>query len=265
MKITKSLIPLFVLGAFALNASAAVEAFQVNGKTVTKAEQEELIDALVKRGATRDEQLEERVRYTLLRDNALIQKAKSAKLERRKDVQEAIRKSTDAILVRTLVSDWLKKNPVDEKEVRALYEQEKKAWGDEEVSVRHILVREESKAKDVLKRLNKGEKFDTLAKEVSIDTEQNKKAGGLIDWTSPAVFDKDFAASFKKLAPGKMTTQPVKTRLGWHIIKLEGRRAAQRWSNYDAVKPSLTQLLNQKKVQTYIDSVVKEAKVTPKK
>ncbi len=265
MKFSKSLISLCVLGGLAFSANAAVTAFQVNGTTVSKADQEEVIDALVKRGATRDAQLEQRVRYMLIRDTALLQQAKNAKLDRRKDVKDNIRKSTDALLIRTLVSDWIKANPIKDSEVRDLYEKEKKAWGNEEVSVRHILVRDEAKAKEVLKKLRSGEKFEALAKEYSIDTEQNKNAGGLIDWTSPVVFDSDFAASFKNLKPGKMTTEPVKTRLGWHIVKLEGRRAAQRWSNFDTVKASLTQLITQQKVQTYIDSIVNKAKVTDAK
>ena len=262
MKFSKSLISLFVLGAFAYNANATVEAFQVNGKTVTKAEQEEVIDALVKRGATRGAQLEQRVRYMLIRDTALLQQAKKAKLEKRKDVRDSIRKNTDALLIRTLVSDWIKANPVKDAEVRDLYEKEKKAWGNEEVSVRHILVRDEAKAKEVIKKLRSGEKFESLAKQYSIDTEQNRNAGGLIDWTSPVVFDSEFAASFKDLKPGKMTSDPVKTRLGWHVVKLEGRRAAQRWANFDTVKASLLQLITQQKVQTYIDSIVNKAKVT---
>ncbi len=262
MKLSKSLISLCALASFALTANAAVEAFQVNGTTVTKAEQEEVIDALVKRGATRDTQLEQRVRYMLIRDTALLQQAKNAKLEKRKDVKENIRKSTDALLIRTLVSDWIKANPIKDSEVRDLYEKEKKAWGNEEVSVRHILVRDEAKAKEILKKIRSGEKFEALAKEFSIDTEQNKNAGGLIDWTSPVVFDSEFAASFKNLKVGKMTTEPVKTRLGWHIVKLEGRRAAQRWANFDTVKASLTQLITQQKVQSYIDSIVSKAKVS---
>ncbi len=262
MKFVKTLAFTCALCALSFSTSATVEPFQVNGKTVSKATQEELIGLLVKRGAARDEQLEQRVRYMLIRDTALLQQATKAKIERRKNVQEEIQKAKNVILIRTLISDWAKKNPVSEDAIRDLYEKEKASWGTEEVSVRHILVRDESFAKDLIKRLRSGEKFETLAKEYSIDTEQNRNAGGLIEWSSPVVFDKDFAESFKKLAPGKITESPVKSRLGWHIIKLEGRRPAQRWSNYEAVKSSLAQLLMQQKVQTYVDSIVNSAKVT---
>ena len=262
MKTLKTLLVSGVLCALSLSATASVQPFQVNGTTVTKAAQNELINAFVKRGVAHDEQLEKRVRYMLIRDTALVQQAKKARLEKRKDVQQEIRKARDVVLVKALIADWIKKNPVSEDAVRTLYEKEKAAWGPEEVLVRHILVRDEEQAKGLLKRIHSGEKIESLAREYSIDTAQNKNAGGLIDWTSPVVFDKDFAESFKSLKPGKTTSSPVKSRLGWHIIKLEGRRDAQRWSNFEAVRPQLVQLLQQQKIQTYIDSIVNKARVT---
>ena len=265
MKIMKTLkVALFTgaLCAFNLSVWASVQPFQVNGTTVTKAAQDELINAFVKRGIAHDEQLEKRVRYMLIRDTALVQQAKKAHLEKRKEVRQEIRKARDAVLVRALIADWIKKNPVSEQDLRSLYEKEKAAWGPEEVLVRHILVRDEEQAKGLLKRIHSGEKFDALAREYSIDTMQNKNAGGLIDWTSPAVFDSDFARSLQALKPGKITSCPVKSRLGWHIIKLEGRRDAQRWSDFESVSPKLTQLLQQQKIQTYIDSVISKARIT---
>ena len=262
MKTFKTVLLSGALCALSFGAVASVQPFQVNGTTVTKAAQDELIGAFVKRGVAHDEHLEKRVRYMLIRDTALAQQAKKARLEKRKDVQQEIRKARDAVLVRALIADWIQKNPVNEKDIRALYEKEKAAWGPEEVLVRHILVRDEEQAQGLLKRIHSGEKFDALAREYSIDTAQNKNAGGLIDWTSPAVFDAAFAQSFKTLKPGEITSAPVKSRLGWHIIKLEGRRDAQRWANFEAVRSQLTQLLQQQKIQTYIDSVVKKANVT---
>lgn len=262
MKTLKTALLSGALCALSLSALASVQPFQVNGTTVTKAAQDELIAAFVKRGVSYDEQLEKRVRYMLVRDTALVQQAKKARLEKRKDVQQEIRKARDAVLVRALIADWIEKNPVSEQDIHALYEKEKAAWGPEEVLVRHILVRDEEQAQGLLKRIHSGEKFDALAREYSIDTAQNKNAGGLIEWTSPAVFDTDFAQSFKTLKPGKITSNPVKSRLGWHIIKLEGRREAQRWANFEAVRPQLKQLLQQQKIQTFIDSVVNKARVT---
>jgi len=257
-----------VLGTFVccalLGAShAKTDSFKVNGELITKAEQDTLIEALVQRGAQKNEQLEARVKYLLIRDAVLAQKAKKMKLDRNREVKRSFEKAKQAILVKAAIGDWVKKNPVSDADVRAFYEREKQRWGTTEVEVRHILLKDEELAKKLLDRIKAGEKFEQLAKEYSIDTEQNKNAGGLIPWTSPVVFDKDFSECFSKLKVGELAKQPVKTRLGWHIVKLEGRRSAERWANYEANKPALTQLLTQQRVQTYIDKVVKEAKVQP--
>lgn len=257
-------LPICFFGAMSLNATAALENMEVNGKLVNKATQEEFLASMVKNGATRNEQLENRVRYMFVRDTALLQEAKKAGLEKQKSVQEAIEKAKNGVLVQTLLENWSKKNPVSDREVRIRYQNEKDAWGKTEVSVRHILVKDEAKAKELLTRIKKGESFEKLARENSIDTEQNKNAGGLIEWTSPVVFDKEFQAGFNGLTPGKLNPIPVKTRLGWHVIRLEGKRDAVRWSDFNTVKDALKNLMTQEKLQGYIDSVVKNAKVVKK-
>ena len=170
--------------------------------------------------------------------------------------------ATKNILMSTVINDWLAKNPVKEEEVKALFEKEQKRWGKTEVSVRHILVEDEKTAKDLLARVRKGGDFDRIARENSKDTAQNRAMGGLIDWTSPNMFDKEFAESFKDLKPGQIAKKPIKTQLGWHVVKLEGVRPAQRFVNYQAESPALRQLLNQQRVQSYIDNLIKNAKIS---
>ena len=117
-------------------------------------------------------------------------------------------------------------------------------------------------ARQILKDVRNGGDFDKIAREKSIDTLQNRALGGLIEWNSPNMFDKEFAASFKNLKPGQIAKNPVKTHLGWHVVKLEGKRPAQRYSNYEAEAPLLRQLLTQQRVQTYIDDLIKNAKIS---
>ncbi len=264
MKFTKILVSASVLGLMSFGALAALENIEVNGKLVTKAAQEEFLEGLVKNGASRNAQLEDQVRYIFVRNTALLQAAKKEGIEKQKSVQQAVEEAKNSILVKTYLEQWIKKNPVSDKEVQARYRKEKDAWGKEEVSVRHILVKDEAKAKELLQRIKKGESFEKLARENTMDTEQNKNAGGLIEWTSPNSFDKEFQAGFKGLGTGKLNPLPVKTSLGWHVIRLEGKRKAQRWSDFNTVKDALKNLMMQEKLQAYMDSVAKNAKVVTK-
>ncbi|MFR6359727.1 MAG: peptidylprolyl isomerase [Sutterella wadsworthensis] len=61
------------------------------------------------------------------------------------------------------------------------YEAEKAAYGPTEYQVRHILVKTEDQAKNIISRLNKGADFDKLAKEFSEDR-GNKDRGGQLGW-----------------------------------------------------------------------------------
>lgn len=246
----------------AAGAMAATSSFTVNGQTITKAQQEELIRVYTSRGQERTPQLETQVRHLLTRDMLLLQEARKAKISERDDVRRMIDNATKNILMSTVINDWIAKNPVKEEEVKALFEKEQKRWGKTEVSVRHILVEDETTAKDLLARVKKGGDFDRIARENSKDTAQNRAMGGLIDWTSPNMFDKEFAESFKNLKPGQIAKKPIKTQLGWHIVKLEGVRPAQRFVNYQAESHALRQLLNQQRVQTYIDDLIKNAKIS---
>ena len=243
-------------------ASAGVTSFSVNGETITKAQQEMLIQQYTARGQARSGQMESQVRFLLTRDQLLQQEARKMKLAEREDVRKMIDNATKNILMSTGINDWLEKNPVKDEEVCMHFEAEKKRWGDKEVRVRHILVKDEETAKTVLAKVRRNpQDFAKLAAEYSADTQVNKSHGGLIEWTSPNMFEQDFAEGFKSLKVGSIAPKPIKTALGWHIVKLEGSRKAQRYADFDTEAPELRQRLVAVKVQSYIEELIKTAKI----
>ncbi len=80
----------------------------------------------------------------------------------------------------------------------------------------HILVRTEKEAKDVLERLNKGEKFANIAKEVSQCP--SRKRGGDLGFFGRGKMVKEFETAAFNLHKGQ-TSSAVKTKFGYHIIK----------------------------------------------
>lgn len=258
----KQLVVGCVAALTAAGTMAATTTFTVNGQTITKAQQEDLIRVYTSRGQERTPQLENQVRHLLTRDALLLQQARKEKIAERDDVKRMIDNATKNILMSTVINDWLAKNPVTDQEVKALFDKEQQRWGKTEVSVRHILVDDEKTAKSLLAQVQKGGDFDKIAREKSKDTVQNRALGGLIDWTSPNMFDKEFAESFKNLKPGQIAKKPIKTHLGWHIVKLEGVRPAQRFVDFQAEAQGLRQLLAQQRVQNYVDELMKNAKIS---
>jgi peptidyl-prolyl cis-trans isomerase C len=71
---------------------------------------------------------------------------------------------------------------------------------------------------------------------------------------------KPFSDAVQQLEVGKYTATPVKSEFGWHVIKLEEKRATTPPA-FDAVKAQLGPLVNQKKFEAHLKEIVKTAKV----
>ena len=143
------------------------------------------------------------------------------------------------VIVQKYQSDEIKKIPDTDADVKANYEKNPEFFkadtefrynAGEAVWARHILllVPEDSteeddkaareKAEGLIARLQAGEDFAVLAKEFSED--------GSSQWGGDYLFGKgamvgEFESAAFSLEPGQITSTPVKTAYGYHIIKLE--------------------------------------------
>ena len=179
----------------------------------------------------------------------LAREAKKAGLQNTPDVKTQMDLASQTVLVRAFVTDWVKKNPVPESDLKKEYDTIKGAIGDKEYKVRHILVENEDDAKAIITELQKGAKFDELAKSRSKDP-GSKDKGGDLDWNAPANFVKPFGDAMKTTPKGKFTPQPVQTQFGWHVIEVDDVRDAK-VPGYDEVKPQLQQRLQAQWLDKY--------------
>lgn len=147
---------------------------------------------------------------------------------------------------------------VKEEEIRAVYDAEsKKVAETERVRARHILVASEKEAQSILEKLNKGEKFEDLAKQYSLDG--SKDFGGDLGYfTAPEMVPAFSKAAFA-LKQGEIS-KPVKTDFGWHIIRLEDRKKGVP-QPYDQVKGAIRSVLVRQKVNETLASLKDVAKV----
>lgn len=128
------------------------------------------------------------------------------------------------------VNEYVQKDLKDS-EIKNYYEDD--VYGD--IKVKHILIAPDTtddmtteekeaaekdakkEAEDIIKKLDKGEDFEKLAKKYSDDS-SNAKKGGDLGWVSTGDMVEEFDAAAFKLKKGKYTTSPVKTTYGYHII-----------------------------------------------
>ncbi len=141
------------------------------------------------------------------------------------------------------LSDYLPK-------AREIYLLDKKKYVQpEQVSASHILFATTKRddaaalalAKETRAKLEAGADFSTLAKQVSDDPSAATN-GGSLGWFSGPKMDPAFARAAFGLKNVGDLSEPVLTRFGYHIIRLDGRRPAHERSFDEVSKEILAQL-----------------------
>lgn len=123
------------------------------------------------------------------------------------------------------------KESITDEELKNYYEKHVS----DELSVKHILIKPDvadnatsdekkkaegaalDQAKEIIKKLDNGEDFEKLAKEFSKDT-GSASNGGVINNVVKDKYITEFWDAANKLEVGKYTTEPVKSKFGYHII-----------------------------------------------
>jgi peptidyl-prolyl cis-trans isomerase C len=128
-----------------------------------------------------------------------------------------------------------------------------------EYHAHHILVKTRDQADQAIKKIKGGAKFEDVAKAQSTDT-GSKPSGGDLGWFALTRMVKPFGDALKTLKKGEMTTTPVETSFGWHVIRLDDTRDVAP-PPFDQVKEQVMNRVVQKRLQTYVDGLKKTAKI----
>ena len=234
-------------------APKAAAAPASTGKTLyTQAVYDTMLKQRIQQGQPDTPELRNAVREELNTRELLAKEAKKANLDKNPDIKNQMDLAAQTVLVSAFVADWVKKNPIPDADLRKEYEVIKAQIGDKEYRVKHILVEKEDDAKDIIAQLQKGAKFEDLAKARSKDP-GSKDKGGDLDWNAPAGFVKPFSDAMVATPKGKFSSVPVQTQFGYHVILVEDVREAK-VPPFDEVKPQLQQRMQ----AAYLDKYFKE-------
>jgi peptidyl-prolyl cis-trans isomerase C len=249
-----------LLAALALCSSIAFaqNVAVVNGKPIPKSREDTWVAELVKQGQKDTPETRKMVKDQLIQREVLLQEAAKRGIPDRPEVKFQIEVQRQNALMQALIRDEIDKNPISDAQIRAEYDKQKKAMGDKEYRARHILVENEADAKDIIEQLNKGAKFEDLAKK-SKDP-GSAANGGDLDWAAPDAYVKPFSEALVKLNKGQVTATPVKTQFGWHVIRLDDVRDAKA-PPLEQVTPQIKEALQQQKVQAFVEKLKASAKV----
>lgn len=228
----------------------------VNGKAIPASKAEPFVKQALAQGQKDSPQLRAMIKDRLVGTEVLLQEAEKAGYSKNEDVKMQIEMARQQILIQSLMRAHVEKNPVSEADIKAAYDKWKTQNGDNEYHPFHILVEKEDDAKAIISKLKGGAKFEELAKQ-SKDTGSAGK-GGDLDWVSQANVPPAFATALASLKKGQFTETPVKTEVGFHVIKLDDVRPLK-LPTLEEVKQQIGESLVQEKVQAYQQSLIKKA------
>ena len=172
----------------------------------------------------------------VINSRIIAAKTKNVNLDSDEEVKKRLAAAKTEI-VRGVYIEKQVNEKVNEERLKSVYDEYVKNFPDiQDVKARHILVKEESKAKDLIKQIEGGASFEELAKANSTDgTAQN---GGDLGYFAKTDVVPAFGEAAFALNIGEFTRKPVKTDFGYHVIKVEEKRKRPP-ASYDDIKPYL--------------------------
>ncbi|WP_293702073.1 peptidyl-prolyl cis-trans isomerase [uncultured Parasutterella sp.] len=241
-------------------AAAAQTAFTVNGQLVSVEEQKQLMGFLKANGVTNEKQLKNAARSILIEQKIIEQAARSDGLLEDPRVRVLTSEKQSQLYGSILSRRYASEHPITEEQIRNRYDELLSSYDPHEIKFRHISVKTQEEAKEIIQSLKAGADFGALAKEKSLDqsTSQN---GGQIPFTNIRnVLVPGLAEAILALQPGELLPVPFKSKLGYHVVLLEEKREVP-FPPYEEVKPKLLAELERLQTTEFLNNLQKDAKI----
>ena len=127
------------------------------------------------------------------------------------------------------------------------------------MKARHILVKTEDEAKKLIIELDGGAKFEDLAGKHTTDP-SGKDSGGDLGYFGAGMMVPEFEKAAMETAVGSYTKIPVQTQFGFHIIKVEDKRAKAA-PPLEQVKDQVKSILLRERYTAFLETLRTAAKV----
>jgi peptidyl-prolyl cis-trans isomerase C len=238
--------------------STADAAAIVNGKPISKAAVE-IVTAEIGQRRGGNSVPEDKIVEELIKRELLSQEAQSTGLTKDPAFAARLENATRMVMSQSAAEHFISTVQVTDEDIKKEYDQRIGPMKGTEYKAKHILVDNEQTAKDIIAKLQKGEKFDALAKKFSKDP-GSKDKGGDLGWFNPQQMVPPFSEAVAALKNGETTKAPVQSQFGWHVIVREDSRD-QPPPPFDAVKDQLKSLIQTQKLQQHLADLQAKAKI----
>ncbi|WP_373028498.1 peptidylprolyl isomerase [Sulfurovum sp.] len=255
--------------AVAVMATAVVASdilVTVNGKNITKQDAQAFVSASAPQANFMELAPAEKKMVTdrLVEKVLFTELAAQEGIDQKPEFKRNMEKIKDELLVNMWMKEQMDNAIVSESEAKAFYDKNTEKFMEKaSMHARHILLANEKDTQDIIDMLKplKGvalkEKFIELAKEKS--TGPSAPNGGDLGTFTKGQMVPEFSKAVWALENGQITTAPVKTQFGYHVIYLETKTESKP-ASYEKVKNNIITSLKQQQFTVKIKEVAKELK-----
>ena len=233
------------------NGIAAV----VNGEAITIADMKEAYEKnpQIKAQASFEEFYAQALDI-MVNSKLALQAATKANIQATPEYQAQLAELQDEVARQVYLEKQVESKVTDEKVKEVYDEYLAKFKPEKEVKAKHILVEEESLAKDIIAKLNdKKASFDDLAKQYSKDQPE-------LGYFTADVMVPEFSEAAMKMEKNTFSKEPVKTQYGYHIIFVEDIRETEPQS-FEAIEDQIKISLSQQAVAEIVKELNDNSKI----
>jgi len=200
---------------------------KMGGEVIRQSALQLLIDEIRARDNEKLGTIEARQQFleNIIEQKMMAGEARRLGLDQKPEVKLRIQHWVDIILAQAYYTQLREGVALSPDEVKAYYETHPQAFeAPEQIHVKHIIVGTRAAAEKAMAELDTGRTFEAVAQEINMDA--SKERGGDIGWYPRGRLVPELETAAFALQKGEVS-DIVQTRFGFHIIKLEDRRASQ--------------------------------------
>ncbi len=231
----------------------------INGENLTQLHYEQFIQQYSPQVRSMAERDKGRFMRELVLQELLAQEGRRLKVDQDPATQIRLRTQTNNIIARALVQKSVEENSgITDDKLQAHYDANKDKYQEgESISASHILVKTEDEAKTIVGELKSGKDFAELAKAKS--TGPSGPQGGSLGSFGRGRMVPAFEQAAFALKAGEVS-EPVKTRFGWHVIKVTERSEGKQ-QDFEQAKEEINKTLVSEYIQSMIQGLQEKAKI----
>jgi peptidyl-prolyl cis-trans isomerase C len=205
----------------------------------------------------------------LIETRLMANEAEARGLDKQPDVKHRLDVARERILANVLHEN-MRESVLNEKKIKDYYRDQMRIRGDGmTVRARHILLKTRESAAAAKVRLDRGEPFETVAYDSSIDRTTGGE-GGDLGPRDPQSFPEPLQDAIKS-APIGQISGPIQTEAGWHLIRVDERKTAdppslesmRRQLEANLLWPEQRRTVERLKSQARIELFIDEASPVP--